>query len=234
MLYVERLFEGHAHPELTLTLTHERRQKLRQRAVLDNGLEVALCFARGTLLRPGDVLVAADGTLILVQAAEEELSVVVAEDALTLARAAYHLGNRHVALQIRPRELTYLRDHVLDQMVEQLGLRVVWHKGPFEPEMGAYSNAQAHASSHAEGTVTGEYPPAHAGGEGHEHARPPFTPLRVPPLRVPPHREHTAVHRDASSSPEDQLPRGDSALTDPDAEELTEPNFRAPFAPVHD
>jgi urease accessory protein len=76
----------------------------------------------------------------LILAAPEQVSVARTDDALLLARACYHLGNRHVALQITPGELRYLADHVLDDMVRGLGLAVTQESAPFEPEAGAYSH----------------------------------------------------------------------------------------------
>jgi urease accessory protein len=75
---------------------------------------------------------------VRVQAAPEPLSVVRSADALQLARACYHLGNRHIPLQILGGELRYLADHVLDHMIEGLGLAVEHRSLPFEPEAGAY------------------------------------------------------------------------------------------------
>jgi urease accessory protein len=89
-------------------------------------------------------------------AAPEELSVAVARDAHELARAAYHLGNRHVAVELAPGRVAYLHDHVLDDMLRSLGLVVVSERAPFEPESGAYGHAHARQ--------------AHDHGESHTHA----------------------------------------------------------------
>jgi urease accessory protein len=83
---------------------------------------------------------------------------------MLLARACYHLGNRHVALQIEPGRLCWLRDHVLDAMVVGLGLRVTQIDAPFEPEPGAYGGGQGHG--HARG-------PDHAHGHRHHHGHEP-------------------------------------------------------------
>lgn len=82
--------------------------------------------------------------IILVKAAVETVSTVTASNPLLLMRAAYHLGNRHVALQIDSDRLRYLHDHVLDTMLEQLGLSVVREQAPFEPETGAYGGGHHH------------------------------------------------------------------------------------------
>ena len=136
---------------VTLTLTYDQRCKSRQRLRLDDDSEAALLLERGTVLADGALLVADDGTVIAVKAAPESLSVVRTEDPLALARAAYHLGNRHVPLQIRGGELSYQHDHVLDDMVRSLGLSVSTVKAPFQPEGGAYGRGHGHGhGSHSD------------------------------------------------------------------------------------
>ena len=145
-------------PVLSLTLPYDSRTKSRLRTQLDSGEEVGLFLERGTVLRGGDRLEADDGRIIGVVAAAEEVSTVHSSDAYTLARVSYHLGNRHVPLQIGAGWVRYLHDHVLDDMVRGLGLTVMVERAPFEPEGGAYS--------HSSSTVTYHY---HGGGHGHSH-----------------------------------------------------------------
>jgi urease accessory protein len=132
-------------PSVTLTL--DQRVRSRLRVVLDDGREAGILLPRGTTLRDGDGLVSADGLVVQVRAAAEWLSRVECADALALARACYHLGNRHVALQIEPDRLSYLHDYVLDDLVEGLGLQVRIEDGPFEPEPGAYGG-HGHGHDH--------------------------------------------------------------------------------------
>ena len=134
--------------QATLTLPFEQRQKSRLRTRLDNGEEVGLFLPRGTVLRHGDRLRAADGRVVEVRAAPETVSTARTDDPLRLARAAYHLGNRHVALQLGPGWLRYLHDHVLDGMVRELGLEVIYEQAPFEPEAGAYGGGHHHGHDH--------------------------------------------------------------------------------------
>lgn len=141
MLQVSERLTTAANCTATLTLPFELRQKSRQRVRLDDGREIALHLPRGTVLRHGDVLRAGDGLLIRVQAAPETVSTVHSQDPLLLARAAYHLGNRHLPLQIGDGWLRYLHDHVLDAMVRDMGLSLVCEIAPFEPEGGAYATA---------------------------------------------------------------------------------------------
>jgi urease accessory protein len=99
---------------LKLTLPFELRQKSRLRARLDNGEEVALILPRGRVLRGGDRVTAADGREVEIAAAPERLLHI---ESAELARVAYHLGNRHVPLQVGPDFLRIAEDHVLEEMV---------------------------------------------------------------------------------------------------------------------
>ena len=113
--------------------------------------EVGLMLPRGHILRGGDCLKAENGLIIQLKAAPEAVSTATAADPVTLQRACYHLGNRHVPLQIAGNWLRYLQDHVLDDMVVSLGLRVTHEQAPFEPEVGAYHHGHQHAGhSHFE------------------------------------------------------------------------------------
>lgn len=129
----------------TVSLPWEKRLKSRLRVMLDNSEEAGIFLERGTVLRGGDILEAPTGERVKVIAAPETLSTVYTAEPLLLARLCYHLGNRHVALEISPGRIRYQHDHVLDDMVEQLGGRVTMEEAPFEPEHGAYSG---HGHSH--------------------------------------------------------------------------------------
>lgn len=141
----ERLENTNSESQATLTLPFELRQKSRLKATLDNGIEVGLMLQRGGLLRGGDLLRAEDGVIIKVVAAAESVSKVTHNDSLMLMRASYHLGNRHVPLQITKEYLCYTHDHVLDEMVKGLGLQVECIMAPFEPEGGAYGGGHKHS-----------------------------------------------------------------------------------------
>lgn len=138
----------------TVTLPWELRQKSRQRLRLDGGREAALVLAPGSFVEDGDRLESASGYTVRVCAAREAVSVGRTTDPLRLARACYHLGNRHVALQVGDGWVRYLPDHVLDDMVRGLGLIVTAGHERFEPERGAYAHSHADANH----------------GGGHEHA----------------------------------------------------------------
>jgi urease accessory protein len=147
-LKIDKSTDHPRHAERKLVLPFAERSKSRLRAVLDNGEEAGLFLERGSVLRHGDLLLADDGRVIEVAAATETVSTVQAQDARTLARASYHLGNRHVALQIGPDWLRYSHDHVLDDMLRGFGLVVSVEQLPFEPEGGAYVTASTHSHSH--------------------------------------------------------------------------------------
>ncbi|MDO8846729.1 urease accessory protein UreE [Methylicorpusculum sp.] len=138
MLKLTETTTTNEQPDDTLTLPYNERQKSRQPAVTQGGRHVGVFLPRGQTLRHGAILTNGQGFKVRVDAEPEELSVVKCEDPLLLARACYHLGNRHIALQILPNELRFLADHVLDQMLVGLGLTVEHVTLPFEPESGAY------------------------------------------------------------------------------------------------
>jgi urease accessory protein len=146
----------------TLTLTLEQRSRSRLRTALDDGRPAGILLPRGTVLRDGDGLASADGLAVLVRAAQEPLSVARSSDPLLLARACYHLGNRHVALQIESGLMRYPHDHVLDALVRGLGLSVLTVDAPFDPEPGAYGG-QGHGHCHVHRH--------NDGGQGDCHAR---------------------------------------------------------------
>jgi len=131
-----------------LVLPFELRCRSRFRATLDSGEEVGVKLARGQVLRGGEQLLAADGRVVEIVAARETVSVASSEDPLLLARAAYHLGNRHVGLQIGAGWLLYQHDHVLDDLVLGLGLKVSVEQRAFEPEAGAYHGAGGASAHH--------------------------------------------------------------------------------------
>ncbi|HEY0939972.1 MAG TPA: urease accessory protein UreE [Steroidobacter sp.] len=153
MLNITRKLAASDRPaDAKLVLPFQLRNKSRLRTALETGEEVGLILERGSVLRDGDLLLADDGRVVSVVAEPETVSTVRAADPLALCRASYHLGNRHVALQIGAGWVRYQHDHVLDEMVRGLGLQVVIEQAPFQPEAGAYG-AHAHSilAAHAHG-----------------------------------------------------------------------------------
>jgi urease accessory protein len=135
-------------PTATATLTLAERRRSRLRLQLDDGREAALLLPRGSALRNGDRLRADEGAIIFIRAAAETLSVARTDDPHLLLRAAYHLGNRHVPVELASGWLAYEHDHVLDDMVRGLGLHVESRVTPFEPEPGAHAHKHAHEFGH--------------------------------------------------------------------------------------
>ncbi|EFM4126934.1 urease accessory protein UreE [Escherichia coli] len=148
MLYLTRQVETPAQTTASVTLPVDMRVKSRIKVTLNDGRQAGLLLPRGLLLRDGDILSNENGDeFIKVIAADEAVSVVRCADPFMLAKACWHLGNRHVPLQIMPGELRYHHDHVLDDMLRQFGLDVDFAHLPFEPEAGAYAS-KSHAHNH--------------------------------------------------------------------------------------
>jgi urease accessory protein len=161
MLHFTRRYEGDRAATLVLGLTLDRRRHSRLRARVESGDEVGIVLAHGSILRHGDRLIADDGTVMRIEAAPERLSVVKARDPLLLARAAYHLGNRHVPLELGDGFLRYQHDHVLDDMVRALGIEIAEDDVAFEPEVGPYAHgSHSHEREHAHD---------HDHDQGHDH-----------------------------------------------------------------
>lgn len=135
----------------TVELDWDVRQKSRFGATDSQGRELGVFLPRGHVVRGGDVLVAEDGSLIRVVAAPQRVLRVTPCAAhgtpFDLTRAAYHLGNRHVRIELTPQHLQIEPDHVLADMLRALHLIVTEAEAPFEPEGGAYGG-HAHAHSH--------------------------------------------------------------------------------------
>jgi urease accessory protein len=149
------------------------RQKSRIEATDSLGRALNVFLPRGTVLRGGDVLVAEDGSLVRVKAAPQPVLVVThCADHGTpfdLLRAAYHLGNRHVPLELQPDRLLLEPDHVLADMLRMQHLIVTETASAFEPEGGAYG-AGAHAGhAHGHDHAHAKHEHEHGHGHGHEH-----------------------------------------------------------------
>lgn len=128
-------------PRYTLSLTAEERTRSRHRFQTDEGEAVYLQLPRGTILHDRDLLASETGEIFIrVNAKPEPVLTVTAVDFLTLMRSAYHLGNRHVPLEITPTYLRLSPDPILYQMLIQLGVEVREEIAPFQPEIGAYSH----------------------------------------------------------------------------------------------
>jgi len=130
----------------TLALTAEDRVRSRHHFESD-GQSFSLQLPRGTVLHHHDVLKAESGELVQIIAKPEPVITVTAKIPLDLLKAAYHLGNRHVPLEVTATYLRLSPDSVLQSMLEQLGAQVIEEILPFQPETGAYSHSQSHDHS---------------------------------------------------------------------------------------
>ncbi|CAM4121183.1 urease accessory protein UreE [Roseateles saccharophilus] len=161
----------------TLELDWDTRSKSRFAATDSTGREIGVVLPRGTALRGGDVLVAEDGTLLRVVAAAQPVLQVrhCAEHGspFDLLRAAYHLGNRHVPLELSPELLQFEPDAVLADMLRRQHLIVTEAQAAFEPEGGAYGEGGGHGHHH------------HGHDHGHDHAHEHHGHAAEPPARKP-------------------------------------------------
>ncbi|MFM9998991.1 MAG: urease accessory protein UreE [Burkholderiaceae bacterium] len=156
----------------TITLDWDVRQKSRFEAADSSGRLVGVFLPRGHVVRGGDVLVLEDGSLVRVLAAPQPVLHIshcpTHGSPFDLVRAAYHLGNRHVPIELKPDHLKIEPDHVLADLLRAMHLIVRADTLAFEPEAGAYA-AQGHAHGHDDPTPT---PTAHGHEHGHEHEHP--------------------------------------------------------------
>jgi urease accessory protein len=159
----------------TVSLDWDTRQKSRFDAQDSEGRALGVFLPRGAFVRGGDVLVAEDGSLRRVIATPQPVLVVrpCAEHGspFDLLRAAYHLGNRHVALELHPDRLQLEPDHVLADMLRHMHLTVTEEVAPFEPEGGAYAmHAEGRLAGHAHNDHSHDHAHGHAGhNHGHDH-----------------------------------------------------------------
>jgi len=149
VLSIHARAEPGGQPAADLVLPFELRQKSRLLAKLATGEEVGLVLDRGTVLRGGDLLRASDGRVVRVVAADEALMEARCGDPATLARCAFHLGNRHTPVEVRVGALRFAADDVLAGMLRGLGAEVLALRAPFEPEAGAYAAGHHHHSGDA-------------------------------------------------------------------------------------
>jgi len=140
-----------------ICLPFDERKRGRLKTKTQSGNDVGIFVERGEVMRDGTLLKAESGEIFKVTAADEDVTTASTADAHLFARACYHLGNRHVPLQVGDGWLRYQNDYVLDDMLRQLGLEVDHEMATFEPENGAYGE---HGGGHHHG---------HSHGHSHDH-----------------------------------------------------------------
>ena len=153
IVLVERLPDGAdpdpASPPLRLALAADQRTSLRGHRRSSCGRDLILQLPRGAALQPGECLRSRDGAVqVLVEAAAEPVMQVRSGDPLALLQAAYHLGNRHVAMELHADRLVLLHDSVLAELLRQRGLAVELLEAAFLPEAGAYEGLGAGHQHH--------------------------------------------------------------------------------------
>ena len=172
---------------LQVELDWDLRQKSRFDATANDGQHIGVFLPRGSVVRGGDVLVLENGTLLRVIAAPQQVLRITAcshqghhhqhqhqhDSAFDLMRAAYHLGNRHVPIELKPDHLKIEPDHVLADLLRAMHLEVVEINEPFEPEAGAYGQHAGHGHGHshapqAQATHT-HHDHTHHDADTHEH-----------------------------------------------------------------
>jgi urease accessory protein len=184
----------------TIELDWDIRQKSRFEATDSQGRPLGIFLPRGTLVRGGDVLIAEDGSLVKVIAAPQTVLRISACTAhgspFDLTRAAYHLGNRHVPIELKPDHLKIEPDHVLADMLRSMHLIVNEVNEAFEPEGGAYSaggHGHAHDGGHAHAPAPAAAPAPHVHGPGcdhghdHDHAHHEVQPVAITIHKHKPH-----------------------------------------------
>jgi urease accessory protein len=167
-------------PADTVVLEFDERHRRRFAMTGVGGLEFLLDLAEAAMLRGGDGLHLEDGRIVEVVAVPEPLAEIRAADGLALIRLAWHLGNRHLPVEIKPKALRIRRDPIIEVMAEGLGARIVALEAPFTPEGGAYAKTEAphpsqdndhgHAHDrHHDSRSGGDYDHKHDHGRNHAH-----------------------------------------------------------------
>jgi urease accessory protein len=154
-------------PADTVVLEFDDRHRRRMAMTGTRGLEFLLDLPETVALRGGDALVLEDGRLIEVVGAPEPLIELRGVDPRQMVRLAWHLGNRHLPVQIAGKHLRIRRDHVIEEMVKGLGASVVEIEAPFDPEGGAYVNA---GHDHGHGNDHGHQHQGHSHDHHDDHS----------------------------------------------------------------
>lgn len=175
-----------APPVEPLSLPFDIRKRSRQRWSLPDGRELAWVLTPGTVLQPGDRLETEDGQRFAVEAAAEHVLRITADTPRALTRAAYHLGNRHISVEVGEGYLAIEPDPVLRDMLGQLGVRAEALMAPFQPETGAYGGGHKHGH---DATFAEDYALAQAVFHRHE----PVPAVTVSPAG-PPLARHAHPH----------------------------------------
>ncbi|KXI30203.1 urease accessory protein UreE [Paraglaciecola hydrolytica] len=157
-----RLSHVHHVPNDSVTLDYDTRQKARIKITTDKGLDAGIFIERGKPLLINEVLKSDCGQHVQVLGALEPVTTASCDDWLTFAKVCYHLGNRHTKLQVGERWLRFKPDHVLSELVQQLGCSVSDESAIFEPENGAYNGLSVSGHNHGHAHHNDDH-------HGHDH-----------------------------------------------------------------
>ncbi len=157
-----------ARPADTIVLDFDERHRRRIAMTGTRGLEFLLDLPDAVMLRGGDALVLEDGRLVEIVAAPEPLSEIRVGEPRDLARLAWHLGNRHLPIQILPNRIRIRRDEIIEDMARGLGAKIAHIEAPFDPEGGAYAGPEVE-DVHVHGPDCGHDHHDHAGHDHHAH-----------------------------------------------------------------
>lgn len=151
MLVITKRADTTSIVDVEVSLTFDVRKKSRFKTFSVDGEEVGIFLERGAILSGGDCLMSEDGRVVRVVAKDESLLQINRGSSRSLAQLAYHLGNRHVSIEIDVDSLRIAYDEVLKDMVEGLGAQTLAVTAPFHPESGAYGGGHSHGSEHGKG-----------------------------------------------------------------------------------
>ena len=157
-----------AKPADTIVLDFDELHRRRIAMTGTHGLEFLLDLPETVMLRGGDALVLEDGRLIEIVAAPEELSEIRVGEPRDLARLAWHLGNRHLPVQILANRIRIRRDAIIEELARGLGAKIARIEAPFDPEGGAYAGPEVE-EVHVHGPDCGHDHHDHHGHEHHDH-----------------------------------------------------------------
>ena len=165
----QAIIDRQKQAENFLYLDFDTRQRSRFKAETQHHAIIGVDLPRTETIKNGSVLADHQGNLIQIMAANQALIEVTADNGFDLMKGAYHLGNRHVPLMITTKALYFEPDHVLEAMLNQLGLHTQAVQAPFEPETGAYKGNQGgHSHSHGHSHHGHDHDHSHTHGNSHD------------------------------------------------------------------
>ncbi|MBN8999148.1 MAG: urease accessory protein UreE [Rhizobiales bacterium] len=157
-------------PADAVVLDFDARHRRRIAMTGKGGLEFLLDLPEAVALRQGDGLLLEDGRFVAVEAAPESLVEITGKDGAHLLRLAWHLGNRHLPTELLGDRIRVRRDHVIEDMLAQLGAFLAPVDAPFNPEGGAYGHGRVHGHDHGPDEHGHDHAHGHGHGHGHDHA----------------------------------------------------------------